>query len=162
MELPSSTRIIQLSNELIIQEVATCLRKGQTATIRIKGNSMFPFLRHEKDAVRLQSVHPDKIRCVQIVLFKYGPVYLLHRIIRIEASQLYIRGDNRIGFPLEIVDKDAVVGYVTSIQRGTRWMPPEHFGWQLISSLWIHSYPLRLRLSSLKKHIRKILEQSNL
>ena len=66
---------------------------------------------------------------------KYGPVYLLHRIIRIEASQLYIRGDNRVGFPLEIVDKDAIVGYVISIRRGTRWMPPEHFGWQLISSL---------------------------
>lgn len=73
MELPSSTRIIQLPNELIIQEVATCLRKGQTATIRIKGNSMFPFLRHEKDAVRLQSIHPDQLRCGQIVFFKYGP-----------------------------------------------------------------------------------------
>ena len=42
MELPSSTRIIQLPNELIIQEVATCLSKGQNSYHTYKGEQYVP------------------------------------------------------------------------------------------------------------------------
>lgn len=73
----------------------------------IKGVSMLPFLKQNKDNVVITKV--DKpIEKYDIVLYKSKGNYVLHRVININGDDLIIKGDNTISS--EIVNIKQVLG----------------------------------------------------
>lgn len=91
-------------NTTVEQELA---EKGR-AVIRTVGVSMEPMLHANRSTVSL--VRPERaLRKNDVVLFRRGGEYVLHRIIRLMPDGRYvIKGDNCYG--QDIVKPEAVIG----------------------------------------------------
>ena len=58
------------------------LEKGQKVTIPVKGISMLPFIRGERDLVELTAPDRSRLQRDDIVLFRTHGRWIMHRILR--------------------------------------------------------------------------------
>lgn len=79
--------------------------------------------------------------------------FVMHRIIRVDDSYYYTRGDNRIG--LEPVPKDWVLGIVTEIYRKGRHIYVTDWQYRLYVKVWGFIYPVRYLLHRMEMMKRK-------
>jgi signal peptidase I len=86
-------RMKSLPNKPFFDEIEEIISRGNTVTLKVKGGSMRPYLRNEKDIVVLSPFRPVNLKQGAIVLFRYHNKHLLHRIIEIENDTLIIQGD---------------------------------------------------------------------
>lgn len=91
-----------IENDLFFNNVTGLLKEGHTVTIPVKGWSMLPFIRPEKDTVTLcgtASYTPEGKEEVSpaagdIVLFRYHGRFIMHRILEVRPDGIYrIQGD---------------------------------------------------------------------
>ena len=79
--------MILLPNQLFFAEVEAMLSEGREVQIRMKGHSMRPLLRSERDQVVLTPcTDPARLRPGDVVLFRCEGRHILHRILRIEPE----------------------------------------------------------------------------
>ena len=104
-----------INNDEFFASVLDCLASGNDATIPVKGFSMLPLIRAEKDLVVLGTF--DELREKDIVLFRYCGRYVMHRIISIEGDRIEIMGDGVLE-NREVVRRDAVCARAKAILRG--------------------------------------------
>ena len=105
-----------VSNDEFFAEVEKMLAEGRRVTIPVKGFSMLPFIRGERDLVEL--VPPYDLKVGDIVLF-YDRRYVMHRIVSIDGNKLTIRGDGVIK-GTEHVTVDVVRAKAVAIYRNGR------------------------------------------
>ena len=112
------------------QEYLTVLKdlvqQGKEVSLLVSGNSMSPFLIHERDYVYFRK--PNRpLRPGDIVFFqrKTGQ-YIMHRIWKIKPEGFYIVGDAQkvIEGP---VAEEQVFAIVTRVQRKGKWIMPGDF-----------------------------------
>lgn len=78
---------MQLSNRLFFEQVEAMLAEGHEVQIRMKGHSMRPLLRSERDRVVLAPcTDPARLQPGDVVLFRCEGRHILHRILRIEPE----------------------------------------------------------------------------
>lgn len=112
------TENVWLNNAQFFEEVDRMLQDGHSVTIRAKGNSMFPFIRSERDSVVLQ--RKQKIAVGSIVLARLqNGTYVLHRVYRLEKEAVVLMGDGNL-YATERCHRNEVVGVVTQIIRDGR------------------------------------------
>ena len=81
-----------MTDEIIIQEAIRLVEDGMSVTFPVKGNSMLPFIIGGKESVILQK--PSQPQVGDFVLaWVEGCRYVVHRIIRIDGSQVVLMGD---------------------------------------------------------------------
>ena len=109
----------------------------------IRGVSMRPLLKTDRDVVVLNRVEGAGLSKYDVALYKVGERYVLHRIIDIDESRgLYIiRGDNT--YSLEYVKYDQVLAVLVSFNRRGKHHSVSERGYRFYSVLWHHIYPLR-------------------
>lgn len=116
--------------------------EGKEVCIRIAGNSMSPFLAHERDAVCFRK--PDrKLRKGDIVFFqRVNGQFVMHRILRVRPEGYYIVGDaqQEIEGP---VKREQIFALVTKARRKGKWIAPGDFWWEFFEHVWIHMVPVR-------------------
>lgn len=114
-------------NAIVFQEALALLAEGREVTLPFKGLSMEPTLHSDSDKVVLAPVSRP-LRRLDVVLYRKGDDYLLHRIIRIRKDKIILRGD-ACADKEEIAPTD-VKGILTHIKRengtlqacaGTEW-----------------------------------------
>lgn len=81
----------QIPNESFFPEVVRILDEGMQATIPVKGFSMLPFIRGQRDLVVLEK--RERYEPFDIVLFRHRGRYVLHRILAIDGDRVEIQGD---------------------------------------------------------------------
>ena len=108
--------MITLPNKLFFEEIEEIIATGNPVTFKVKGNSMRPYLRNEKDAVILSPFRPEELLPGTIVLFRYHNKHTLHRIIKIKNDLLIIQGDG-VCKRCEEAQKSDVIGIVSRIIR---------------------------------------------
>lgn len=114
------------------QEIA----EGRSVRFRLKGNSMFPLLRNEKDEVVLHPCTPDELRPMDVILFRYHGRHILHRILRREGDRLLIQGDG-VFTSFEQCTVTDVVGIVRQVCRPSgRIVSVKSRRWRWSSRLW--------------------------
>lgn len=138
--------ILQVTTDELLEWVVDILNQHSPVIIRIRGNSMFPFLRDNRDLVTLRAFGPEDLRPGTIILFKYETKYLLHRILRKKSANYYLRGDNNWSFLFETCTEDDVVGVVVSVERNGRQIACDSWKWRFCSFLWMKSHFLRVVL----------------
>lgn len=139
------TRKKQVPNEILIAEVKKVLAEGYTATFRVKGYSMRPFLENERDIVRIETFTPSLIQEGDVVLAEIAPQkYVLHRVIDRTDNQLTLQGDGNIRGVEHCLDTD-VIGIVTQFYRKGRNRYDSVLGikWRLYSWIWLRLTPMR-------------------
>ncbi len=81
--------------ELLMNEALLLIEEGKRVIVRVKGNSMLPFLRGDKDSVELEKA--SEIKCGDIVLAYVEECrFVLHRIIRIDGERIVLMGDGNL------------------------------------------------------------------
>ena len=141
-----SIKSIQIPNHIFLEEVRRQLQAGHTATFRVRGWSMRPFLEHARDKVLL--VSPQRravsVGCVALVLADDGR-YVLHRVIAIDgAGNCTLWGDGNV-IGRETCTPDNVIGVAQGfyIGRKERYFDVDGRVWRGYSWFWMHTVPLR-------------------
>ena len=128
------------------------LKNGNTVSLVVKGNSMFPFLISGRDKVLLKAV-TNPLKKGDIVLYKNrNSKHILHRISKVDKNGNFeIIGDGQLvaDYP---VSAENIVAKVEKVIRKGKELDSKSFGWKAFSN------PLFLKFSRyffVKKAIKK-------
>ena len=69
----AAERVIEVPNEILVAEIKRSLTEGHTATFRVKGQSMRPFLENLRDVVKIERIVPELVRVNDVVLAEIAP-----------------------------------------------------------------------------------------
>ncbi|MDR1056227.1 MAG: S24/S26 family peptidase [Prevotellaceae bacterium] len=132
-----------IPNEAYFAEIADMLSDGQSVQLRVKGGSMRPYLRNEKDIVVLSPFNPFKLKKGRIVLFKYRNRYLLHRIVKCENNRFMIQGDGVCKASEKALPSDVIGMVDTIIRPGKKTVPANSLCAMLYWKIWLFAIPIR-------------------
>ena len=122
--------------------IAELLRNGKIVRIPVRGNSMRPYLVHERDFVILQK--SDDYKVGDSVFAEISPShYVLHRIVDISGQKVTLRGDGNL--TAEKCEVKDICGKVVAFERKGRESQesPESLRCRIYSWFWMHTLPLR-------------------
>ena len=116
------------------------LAQGRTATIRIKGISMQPFLFDGRDSVELAALGDHRIRVGDLLLFERADhSFALHRVCRVYPNDTFdIVGDNQqlcdLGIP-----REAVIARVPRVWRDGKEIPCDAGFWRALMTFYMRA-----------------------
>lgn len=90
--------IKKIPNIEVLHIIEESIQEGNSVRLRVRGNSMSPTLLDGIDVVTLKPFDPEDLKVGDVILFRYGVGFLLHRIIEIQksnhsAAKIVTRGD---------------------------------------------------------------------
>lgn len=85
-------------NEDFFRLVELELEECGSVRFKVKGISMQPIIRNERDTVLLEKIKEDTPAKGQIYLFRYRGRHILHRYIADKEGCLVMRGDNLFSY----------------------------------------------------------------
>ena len=120
-----------------------------------EGVSMRPLFKTHRDMVILKKPN-GVLKKYDVVLYKAGAKYLLHRIIKVDNDRkvYVIRGDNT--FKLEYVPFSGIIAYLTAFNRKGKSHKVTDKGYLTYAKVWNLIYPLRYPIHLLRMLLGKI------
>ena len=127
---------------------------NETGSVRIpvNGRSMRPFLKEGRDKVILTKADAHSIKKGDIVVYKKGDAYILHRVVSLDGGVISIMGDNENN-PDCGISPESVVATVECVERNGKVINKNHPLWQFYSRVFVNP-TIRRVFQSLHK-IRK-------
>lgn len=116
--------------------------QGKEVSMMIAGNSMSPFLIHQRDIICFRKPE-EKLKKGDMVFFQRdNGQFIMHRIWKIKPEGCYIVGDaqTEIEGP---VKEEQIFAVITRVKRKDRWILPGSFWWEFFARVWIHLVPIR-------------------
>lgn len=120
------------------------------------GYSMMPLLRQKRDVIEIRKKGPERCKKYDVVLYKSGNRYILHRILKVYPSGYLIAGDHNIFVETDIKDED-ILGVMTRVLRNGRNITPNNIWYKLYVHLWCDVYPVRMFLLRIKGFMYRCL-----
>ena len=120
------------------------------------GCSMMPLLRQRKDLIEIRSKPPGRCRKYDVVLYKRGPKYILHRILKVRPQGYVIAGDHNTFLEYDITD-DHILGVMTRVIRNGRTITMDDRLYRFYVHLWCDFYPMRMLILKEKAFARRVL-----
>ena len=120
------------------------------------GYSMMPLLRQKKDIIEICKKDVDRCKKYDVVLYKRGNRYILHRIIKVLPDKYYIVGDHCTKLEKDIKDEN-IIGIMTRVIRNGKTITPDNIWYKLYVHLWCDFYPIRFLLIRIKGFINRCL-----
>lgn len=99
------------NEEYTIEQILSLKGKYIGPTV---GVSMQPMLKNRRDTI-VVSAKTDRLKPLDVALYKRGEDYVLHRVISVQEDGYIIRGDNC--YSDETVPENAVIGVLTEFFR---------------------------------------------
>ncbi len=147
-----------IPNDIFFAQVESEIAAGRSVIFKVKGNSMYPFLRNGIDSVKLVPVNQQLVKNV-VVIFKYNGNYILHRIVKIEGDTYIMQGDGVIK-TREYCRREDIFGVVTHICRnGGTMVPLNSFKLKFLVKSWLSLSFLRRYLIFFLKKSEKFLNK---
>lgn len=107
------------------------------------GYSMMPLLRQHRDLIEIRKKGPGRCRKYDVVLYKRGDKYILHRILKVLPDGKYlIAGDHNSFLEKDITD-ERILGVMTKVIRDGKTITADDKGYQAYVHLWCDLYPIR-------------------
>ena len=119
------------------------------------GTSMMPLLRQRRDLIEIRKKGPERCRKYDVVLYKIGKKYILHRVIKVREKDYVIVGDHNIWREWGITDAQ-ILGVMTRVIRDGKSITPENRLYRLYVHLWVDFYPVRAAILYGKRLVRGI------
>lgn len=126
------------SEKMKIEEILQ--KEGQYVSTTV-GLSMFPMLRNRKDTVIISS-YKGNLKKYDVPLYKRGPNYILHRVVKVLPDSYVICGDNCIKKEYDIHDED-ILGVLVAFYRGNKLIHTKDIIYLIYSRIWCFLYPIR-------------------
>ncbi len=119
------------------------LRENGALTYTNKGVSMLPLLREGRDMFTVRRKDSERCKAGDVVLYRRGRDYVLHRVVEVRENDYVILGDNCITYEYGIKDSD-ILGVMTGFTRGGREYSVESRGYRLYTFMMLHTTTIRL------------------
>ena len=127
----------------------------------IVGASMMPLLRQRRDLIEIHKKGLGRCHKYDVVMYRRGKNYILHRILRVLPNGYLIAGDNCYIVEDDITDDD-ILGVMKRVIRDGKDITMDNSIYRLYVHLWCDCYPLRMFLlrskALLRRHLRKLLK----
>lgn len=148
-----STKVIK--NAVVFASVEELVAEGRSVELTVKGFSMRPFLRNNRDVVVLSPLVGRELRKGMVVLFRHNGQHILHRIRRIEGGGLLIKGDGNYRI-VEQASVEDVVAYVSAVKlKGDSSFDYGSCRWHLRSAYSLVFKVLRTVAIDVKRRIKR-------
>lgn len=144
---------LNISNEMYFEEVQRFLDANKEVCIRVKGNSMLPFIK-SGERVLLVSYRGSPLLIGSNILAKYDGKYIFHRFVGIRNGKIMLAGDGNLVLK-EFVTESDILAIATlyypntseSAQRiNARWP-------RLRGMIWYYLRMVRRIISGLKRRL---------
>lgn len=153
-----------IGNDVLFANVVALLLRGHSVTIPVKGVSMLPFIRGDRDNVVLEPVEactPEgsariRVNVGDIVLFRYAGRYILHRILEFDGERAVIQGDG-VSRNKEICWRDDICGRVIQIIKADGTViDPYSVAMRRKLAVWMRLRPFRRYILFIYKRIIRL------
>jgi signal peptidase I len=132
---------VKIDNQSFFVSVEAFVSTGNRVRIRVRGNSMFPFL-YEGDEVLLEQVGAKVIKSGDIVLAQWGNGYVLHRVVRLVRGTIWLAGDNNLA-QVEKVTNNQLIAVLVAAFRGHQALDVHATKSRRLGIVWYYLRPLR-------------------
>lgn len=126
----------QIPNDLFFAWVESEIAEGRSVQIRLKGVSMYPLLREGKDEVILAACPGKELQPMDVVLFRYHGMHVLHRIIRRDGDMLTMRGDGSFSAKETCSAADVICRVDAVVRPSGKVLPVDNWKWRFPSYIW--------------------------
>ena len=118
------------------------VNEGKELSMVIAGNSMSPFLVHERDIIFFKK--PDRpLKRGDMVFFqRRNGSYVMHRVWKRKPEGYYIIGDAQVEIEGP-VKEEQIFAMITGVCRKGKQLGPGNFWWEFFEHVWIRIVPLR-------------------
>lgn len=133
---------VTIPNEVLLPAIVDLLNEGHTVTLRLRGNSMRPYLQNNRDCALLRKATEPTVG--EPVLAEIAPgKFVFHRIIRIDKDDVVLQGDGNIGVErCRLYDvKAQTIGFYRKGRKKLETIP--NCRWNVYSFLWTKTLRLR-------------------
>ena len=145
---------INIPNQLFFAEVQAQIRQGKKVKIRVRGNSMLPFIRNNDETLLIPPT-PEKIRIGTPVVAQTDELgIVLHRIHRIEGSRITLLGDGNVN-QFEHTSPERIIAVVSHYYRGKHTLRTDSLGMRIVGRLWMAAHPWRRKVLTLAWRIKR-------
>ena len=131
------------------------LEKNVTLTYTNKGVSMMPLLKQGRDLFTVRRKTEKRCDKNDVVLYRRGKDYVLHRIIEVRERDYVILGDNCIRKEYGITDSD-ILGIMTSFTRNGRNYTVDDWPYRIYVFIISHTITLRILMKKAKTKLKRI------
>lgn len=122
------------------------------------GCSMMPLLRQRRDLIEIRAKEPGRCRKYDVVLYKRGDKYILHRILKVLPEGYIIAGDHNVFLERDIKDEN-ILGVMTRVVRDGKSVTPDNMLYRMYVHLWCDFYPVRMFLIRLKRKLYRVIKR---
>ena len=123
----------------VLRELA---ESGKTVSMRIAGNSMSPFLVHDRDYIFFTRPEREIRRGDMVFYQRFTGQYVMHRVCRIKDNSYYLVGDaqTEVEGPLY---REQIFALITAVKRKGKIVRPGDFWWEFFEHIWVRLIPAR-------------------
>lgn len=132
------------------------LEQNGTLTYRNVGTSMLPLLKQGRDLFTVTKKSQERCKKLDVVLYRRGKNYVLHRVVEVRMEDYVILGDNCLKKEYGIRDED-ILGVMTEYVRKGKRQSCKSFRYRAYSVLWVKAYPIRVAIFRLKGFVKRCL-----
>ena len=151
MKSRNEENIVELPNDQFLKSIRELLTEGHTATLRVRGNSMRPFLEDRRDSIVLTAV--THIDVGDAVLAEIAPgKYVFHRIIAIDGENVTLMGDGNVRGTEHCTKADIKANATAVIRKGKEYSTTGR-RWLRYSKCWMRLRPLRRYLLAIYRRL---------
>lgn len=137
----------------VLQELT---EQGKEVSLLITGNSMSPFLVHERDYIFFKKPDCPLQKGDMVFYRRLTGQYVMHRICRVCPDGTYdMIGDGQCNIEHHIFRKQ-IFGLVTKVQRKGKLISTGNFWWEFFRHFWLQIIPLRMPLLRVYSLLKKI------
>ena len=123
------------------------------------GRSMMPLIRQHRDLIEIRKKGPERCKKYDVVLYKRGSKYILHRILEVLPEGRYvIAGDNNTFLEKDITDEN-IIGVMTKVVRDGKPVEMDDKMYQAYVHMWCDFYPVRAGILKVKRKTRSGLSK---
>lgn len=138
-------------NHILIPEVERLVNEGICVTMRVKGNSMLPFIRGGRDSVELRKAKPLRTKSIVLARLADGS-YVVHRIVKLSGDDVVLMGDGNL-WGREHCKRTDVVAEVTQILRKGKTVSCSCRSERVKAGIWIKLLSMRRYLLAIYKRL---------
>ena len=131
------------------------LRANGHLTYPIVGVSMLPLLRQDRDVVSVERKTAARCAPGDVVLYRRGGRYVLHRVIAVRPEDYVILGDNCAAKEYGTTDAD-ILGVMSGFIRNGREHRVEEPAYRLYTWWMLHFIGPRIALKGLWRRCRSL------
>lgn len=118
----------------------------------IKGTSMMPLLRQYRDIVEIRPKGEHRCKKYDVVLYKRGENYILHRVLRVLSDGYIIAGDHNTFLEYDIKDEH-IIGVMVRMIRDGKEISMTDKKYRSYVHLWCDFYPVRMGLLRIRRFL---------